>query len=93
MPERWGEHVRRWRELTGGLEDSNEEYLVWQTLVVPVRSCRPGSSSISKGSPRRKANVQLGRPERRTTNARVDVVRSLTRTVAFLDDSSLRPPT
>jgi Maltooligosyl trehalose synthase len=33
MPERWGERVRRWRELTGGLEDPNEEYLVWQTLV------------------------------------------------------------
>jgi (1->4)-alpha-D-glucan 1-alpha-D-glucosylmutase len=29
----WGERVRRWRALTGGLDDPNEEYLVWQTLV------------------------------------------------------------
>jgi (1->4)-alpha-D-glucan 1-alpha-D-glucosylmutase len=33
MPERWAEHVRRWRGLTGGMDDPNEEYLVWQTLV------------------------------------------------------------
>jgi (1->4)-alpha-D-glucan 1-alpha-D-glucosylmutase len=33
MHERWAEHVRRWRELTGGMDDPNEEYLVWQTLV------------------------------------------------------------
>jgi (1->4)-alpha-D-glucan 1-alpha-D-glucosylmutase len=33
MHERWGERVRRWRELTGGMDDANEEYLVWQTLV------------------------------------------------------------
>jgi (1->4)-alpha-D-glucan 1-alpha-D-glucosylmutase len=33
MPERWGERVRRWREVTRGMDDPNEEYLVWQTLV------------------------------------------------------------
>jgi (1->4)-alpha-D-glucan 1-alpha-D-glucosylmutase len=33
LPEEWAERVRRWHELTGGLEDPNEEYLVWQTLV------------------------------------------------------------
>jgi (1->4)-alpha-D-glucan 1-alpha-D-glucosylmutase len=33
MHDRWAEHVRRWRELTGGMDDPNEEYLVWQTLV------------------------------------------------------------
>jgi (1->4)-alpha-D-glucan 1-alpha-D-glucosylmutase len=33
MPERWAERVRRWRELTRGMDDPNEEYLVWQTLV------------------------------------------------------------
>jgi (1->4)-alpha-D-glucan 1-alpha-D-glucosylmutase len=33
MHERWAERVRRWRELTGGMDDPNEEYLVWQTLV------------------------------------------------------------
>ena len=33
MHEEWAERVRRWRELTGGMDDPNEEYLVWQTLV------------------------------------------------------------
>jgi (1->4)-alpha-D-glucan 1-alpha-D-glucosylmutase len=33
MHERWAERVRTWRELTGGMDDPNEEYLVWQTLV------------------------------------------------------------
>src|SRR4051794_8245382 len=31
--EEWAERVRRWRDLTGGMDDPNEEYLVWQTLV------------------------------------------------------------
>jgi (1->4)-alpha-D-glucan 1-alpha-D-glucosylmutase len=40
--DQWAEHVRRWHALTGGLDDPNEEYLVWQTLVgawpiVPAR--------------------------------------------------------
>jgi (1->4)-alpha-D-glucan 1-alpha-D-glucosylmutase len=29
----WGARVRRWHALTGGMDDPNEEYLVWQTLV------------------------------------------------------------
>jgi (1->4)-alpha-D-glucan 1-alpha-D-glucosylmutase len=33
LHEEWGGRVRRWRALTGGLDDPNEEYLVWQTLV------------------------------------------------------------
>jgi (1->4)-alpha-D-glucan 1-alpha-D-glucosylmutase len=33
MHEEWAERVRRWHELTGGMDDPNEEYLVWQTLV------------------------------------------------------------
>ena len=33
VPEEWAEHVRRWHTLTGGMDDPNEEYLVWQTLV------------------------------------------------------------
>ena len=33
MPLEWAERVRRWRDLTGGMDDPNEEYLVWQTLV------------------------------------------------------------
>jgi (1->4)-alpha-D-glucan 1-alpha-D-glucosylmutase len=38
IPERWGDAVRRWRELaekhrTGDFPDRNAEYLLWQTLV------------------------------------------------------------
>ncbi|MDX6481309.1 MAG: (1-_4)-alpha-D-glucan 1-alpha-D-glucosylmutase [Gaiellaceae bacterium] len=33
MHEEWAQHVRRWRELTGGMDDPNEEYLLWQTLI------------------------------------------------------------
>ena len=33
MPREWAERVRRWRDFTGGMDDPNEEYLVWQTLV------------------------------------------------------------
>jgi (1->4)-alpha-D-glucan 1-alpha-D-glucosylmutase len=33
LHEEWAQHVRRWRDLTGGMDDPNEEYLVWQTLV------------------------------------------------------------
>jgi (1->4)-alpha-D-glucan 1-alpha-D-glucosylmutase len=29
----WADRVRRWHMLTGGLDDPNEEYLLWQTLV------------------------------------------------------------
>jgi (1->4)-alpha-D-glucan 1-alpha-D-glucosylmutase len=33
LHEEWAERVRRWHGLTGGMDDPNEEYLVWQTLV------------------------------------------------------------
>jgi (1->4)-alpha-D-glucan 1-alpha-D-glucosylmutase len=33
MADEWRERVLAWRELTGGMDDPNEEYLVWQTLV------------------------------------------------------------
>jgi (1->4)-alpha-D-glucan 1-alpha-D-glucosylmutase len=33
MHEEWTERVHRWHALTGGMDDPNEEYLVWQTLV------------------------------------------------------------
>jgi (1->4)-alpha-D-glucan 1-alpha-D-glucosylmutase len=31
--ERWADRVRTWRDITGGFEDANDEYLIWQTLV------------------------------------------------------------
>ncbi|HJQ51666.1 MAG TPA: malto-oligosyltrehalose synthase [Gaiellaceae bacterium] len=33
LHDEWAEQVRRWRAITGGMDDPNEEYLVWQTLV------------------------------------------------------------
>ncbi|HEY3576722.1 MAG TPA: malto-oligosyltrehalose synthase [Gaiellaceae bacterium] len=33
LHDEWAERVRRWHALTGGMDDPNEEYLVWQTLV------------------------------------------------------------
>jgi (1->4)-alpha-D-glucan 1-alpha-D-glucosylmutase len=33
LHDEWTEQVRRWRAITGGMDDPNEEYLVWQTLV------------------------------------------------------------
>jgi (1->4)-alpha-D-glucan 1-alpha-D-glucosylmutase len=33
LADEWRERVHRWHVLTGGMDDPNEEYLVWQTLV------------------------------------------------------------
>jgi (1->4)-alpha-D-glucan 1-alpha-D-glucosylmutase len=33
LHEEWAERVRLWHALTGGMDDPNEEYLLWQTLV------------------------------------------------------------
>ncbi len=33
VADEWAERVRRWHALTGGMDDPDEEYLVWQTLV------------------------------------------------------------
>jgi (1->4)-alpha-D-glucan 1-alpha-D-glucosylmutase len=87
MHEEWAERVRRWRDLTGGMDDPNEEYLVWQTLVgawpiVPTRL----EAYLEKAL----------REAKRTTNwlepnvdheARVKrFVRALYENQAFLDD-------
>jgi (1->4)-alpha-D-glucan 1-alpha-D-glucosylmutase len=87
MHDRWGEHVRRWHELTGGMDDPNEEYLVWQTLVgawpiIPQRlelylekALREGKRNTSWLEP----NVEH---ERRVKH----FVRSLYENREFLDD-------
>jgi (1->4)-alpha-D-glucan 1-alpha-D-glucosylmutase len=33
MHEEWATRVRGWHELTGGMDNPNEEYLLWQTIV------------------------------------------------------------
>src|SRR3954453_699418 len=35
LPDEWAAKVHEWREVTGGLADRREEYLVYQTLVGP----------------------------------------------------------
>ena len=86
-PEEWAERVRRWHSLTGGMDDPNEEYLVWQTLV--------GAWPIVPG--RLELYLQKAlREAKRTTNwiepneaheQRVrDFVRSLYSNHEFLDD-------
>jgi (1->4)-alpha-D-glucan 1-alpha-D-glucosylmutase len=87
LAEEWAERVRRWRALTGGMDDPNEEYLVWQTLV--------GAWPIVPGRLERYLEKAL-REAKRTTNwidpdeaherhAR-EFVRSLYSNHEFLDD-------
>jgi (1->4)-alpha-D-glucan 1-alpha-D-glucosylmutase len=59
MHEEWAQRVRRWRELTGGMDDPNEEYLLWQTLV--------GAWPIVPGRVERYLEKAL-REAKRTTN-------------------------
>lgn len=59
MHEEWGRRVRRWHELTGGMDDPNEEYLLWQTLV--------GAWPIVPGRVERYIEKAL-REAKRTTN-------------------------
>jgi (1->4)-alpha-D-glucan 1-alpha-D-glucosylmutase len=59
MHEEWARHVRRWHELTGGMDDPNEEYLLWQTLV--------GAWPIVPGRVERYLEKAL-REAKRTTN-------------------------
>ena len=59
MHEEWGRRVRRWHDLTGGMDDPNEEYLLWQTLV--------GAWPIVPGRVERYLEKAL-REAKRTTN-------------------------
>jgi (1->4)-alpha-D-glucan 1-alpha-D-glucosylmutase len=87
MHDEWATRVRRWRELTGGMDDPNEEYLVWQTLVgawpiVPPRL----EQYLLKALRESKRNTSWIEPaERHEARAR-SFVRSLYENQAFLDD-------
>ena len=77
MSEQWAERVRRWHELTGGMDDPNEEYLVWQTLVgawpiVPARLER----YLEKALREAKRNTNWIEPNE-AARARVQGVRAL----------------
>jgi (1->4)-alpha-D-glucan 1-alpha-D-glucosylmutase len=87
MHEQWAVRVRRWHDLTGGLDDPNEEYLLWQTLVgawpiVPSRLER----YLEKALREAKRSTSWIDPNERH-EARVKAfVRSLYEHQEFLDD-------
>src|SRR5207248_10138624 len=85
--ERWADRVRRWRELTGGMDDPNEEYLVWQTLVgawpiVPTRL----EQYLEKALREAKRNSNWVDPNERHEARAKRFVRSLYEHQEFLDD-------
>jgi (1->4)-alpha-D-glucan 1-alpha-D-glucosylmutase len=87
MSERWAERVRLWRDLTGGMDDPNEEYLVWQTLVgawpiVPLRLER----YLEKALREAKRNTSWTEPNERHEQRAKRFVRSLYENQEFLDD-------
>jgi (1->4)-alpha-D-glucan 1-alpha-D-glucosylmutase len=87
MHERWAERVRSWRELTGGMDDPNEEYLVWQTLVgawpiVPRRLER----YLEKALREAKRTTSWLEPNEAHERRVLQFVRSLYENQAFLDD-------
>jgi (1->4)-alpha-D-glucan 1-alpha-D-glucosylmutase len=87
MHEQWAERVRRWHELTGGMDDPNEEYLLWQTLVgawpiVPSRL----EQYLEKALREAKRNSNWIDPNERHEARAKKFVRSLYENQAFLDD-------
>ena len=87
MHERWAERVRIWRDLTGGMDDPNEEYLVWQTLVgawpiVPQRLER----YLEKALREAKRNTSWVEPDERHEQRAKRFIRSLYENQEFLDD-------
>jgi (1->4)-alpha-D-glucan 1-alpha-D-glucosylmutase len=85
--EEWAERVRRWRDVTGGMDDPNEEYLVWQTLVgawpiVPQRL----ELYLEKALREAKRNTNWIEPNERHERRVMAFVRGLFENQAFLDD-------
>jgi (1->4)-alpha-D-glucan 1-alpha-D-glucosylmutase len=87
VPEQWAARVRRWRDLTGGMDDPNEEYLVWQTLVgawpiVPSRL----EQYLEKALREAKRNTNWIEPNERHERRVKEFVRSLYDNQPFIDD-------
>jgi (1->4)-alpha-D-glucan 1-alpha-D-glucosylmutase len=79
--------VHRWRDLTGGMDDANEEYLVWQTLVgawpiVPARL----EAYLEKAMREAKRTTNWIEPDERHEQRVKAFVRGLYENHAFLDD-------
>jgi (1->4)-alpha-D-glucan 1-alpha-D-glucosylmutase len=87
MHDRWAERVRVWRDLTGGMDDPNEEYLVWQTLVgawpiVPRRLELYLEKALREG----KRNTNWIEPNERHERRVKEFVRALYENQEFLDE-------
>jgi (1->4)-alpha-D-glucan 1-alpha-D-glucosylmutase len=87
LHEDWAERVHRWRALTGGMDDPNEEYLLWQTLVgawpiVPGRL----ELYLEKALREAKRTTNWLEPNSEHERRNKDFVRSLYSNQEFLDD-------
>jgi (1->4)-alpha-D-glucan 1-alpha-D-glucosylmutase len=87
LHEEWAEQVRRWHALTGGMDDPNEEYLVWQTLVgawpiVPRRL----ELYLEKALREAKRTTSWLEPDEAHERRVQELVRSLYSNQEFLDD-------
>jgi (1->4)-alpha-D-glucan 1-alpha-D-glucosylmutase len=87
MHEEWAERVRRWHALTGGMDDPNEEYLLWQTLVgawpiVPGRL----ELYLEKALREAKRTTNWLEPDEAHERRVKNFVRSLYSNQEFLDD-------
>jgi (1->4)-alpha-D-glucan 1-alpha-D-glucosylmutase len=87
MHDEWAARVRRWHALTGGMDEPNEEYLVWQTLVgawpiVPTRLERYLEKALREG----KRTTSWLEPDSRHERRAKAFVRELYANREFLDD-------
>ena len=87
LPEEWADRIRRWHTLTGGLDDPNEEYLLWQTLVgawpiVPGRLELYLEKALREG----KRSTSWLEPDEDHERRVKELVRSLYSNQEFLDD-------
>jgi (1->4)-alpha-D-glucan 1-alpha-D-glucosylmutase len=87
LHEEWAERVLRWHALTGGMDDPNEEYLLWQTLVgawpiVPGRL----ELYLEKALREAKRTTSWLEPDEAHERRVKDFVRSLYSNHEFLED-------
>ena len=87
MHERWTDRVHTWRDITGGMEDPNDEYLVWQTLVgawpiIPTRL----EQYLTKALREAKRHTNWIAPNNAYEQRVMRFVRSLYENQEFLDE-------
>jgi (1->4)-alpha-D-glucan 1-alpha-D-glucosylmutase len=87
LHEEWAERVRRWHALTGGMDDPNEEYLLWQTLV-GAWPIVPGRLELYLGKALRegKRTTSWLEPDEAHERRAQDFVRNLYSNQEFLED-------